>query len=56
MGDSANHYSRYWQLPRFVLESYEPIHYNVDGKPVHTASMEFSVLPRCLDVVTCNWN
>ena len=48
----ANHYLHYWQLPAFELESDEPIHYNVDGEPVHASHMAFSVLPRCINVVT----
>lgn len=51
VGNAANHYARYWQLPRFTVESDEPIHYNVDGEPVHTDRMAFSVVPRCLNVV-----
>lgn len=45
-----NQYVHYRQLAEFTLEADTPVHFNVDGEPVHTSSMKFSVLPRCLSI------
>lgn len=52
--NTSNHYVRYWQLRKFTVESDAPVHYNVDGEPVNTTKMEFSVIPQCLAVAIGN--
>lgn len=45
-----NQYVRYRQLSQFTIDADTEVHFNVDGEPVHTSRMEFSVLPKCLGV------
>ena len=42
---------RYWQAERFTMEADRPLHINLDGEPVAVQKLEFSVLPRALNVV-----
>lgn len=45
-----NQYVIYRQLAEFSINADSEVHFNVDGEPVHTSVMRFSVLPRCLGV------
>jgi lipid kinase YegS len=48
----GNQYVRYRQLAEFTIDADTEVHFNVDGEPVHTSKMAFSVLPRCLGVAS----
>ena len=50
LGNPRNQYVTYRQLDDFTLEADREVHFNVDGEPVHTARMSFSVLRRALPV------
>ncbi len=50
VNSASNHYVRYRQLRKFTLESEAPVHFNVDGEPVNTTSMDFGIARQCLDV------
>jgi lipid kinase YegS len=46
-----NRYIGYVQAPSFDINSHTPLHLNLDGEPVVTETMAFSVLPGALKVV-----
>ena len=45
-----NQYVHYRQLAKFTIDADTEVHFNVDGEPVLTSKMEFSILPKCLGV------
>ena len=47
-----NQYVHYRQLAEFTVDADSEVHFNVDGEPVHTSKMAFSILPKCLGVAT----
>lgn len=46
-----NEYLYYRQLAEFTIEAKRELHFNLDGEPVRTNRLTFSVLPSHLDVV-----
>jgi lipid kinase YegS len=46
-----NEYLYYRQLAEFTIEAKRKLHFNLDGEPVRTDRVTFSVLPKHLDVV-----
>ena len=46
-----NRYLYYRQLPEFTIEAKRALHFNLDGEPVRTNRLTFSVLPSHLDVI-----
>lgn len=49
--DPGNRYVYYRQLPEFTLESNRDLHFNLDGEPILTRRVTFSVLPQHIGVV-----
>ncbi len=41
----------YRQLRKFTLETDKEVHFNLDGEPIRTKRLKFSVLPKHLGVV-----
>jgi len=50
-GDPDNRFLYYRQLAEFTLESERDMHFNLDGEPILTPKVTFSVLPQHLGVV-----
>ena len=51
LGDEANEYVSYTQLPSLRLEFDNPFQVNLDGEPVRCKVYEFSVLPEAIKFV-----
>ena len=49
--NSGNTLIRYLQLDRFTIEANRPLHINLDGEPMLSEKLAFSVLPRALRIV-----
>jgi lipid kinase YegS len=51
LGDEANQYASYAQVPSFRIESKDPLQINLDGEPVRATSFDFRVLPSAIRLV-----
>ena len=49
--DPKNQFVYYRQLAEFTIEAARDVHFNLDGEPTQQRRLEFSVLPRHLEVV-----
>jgi diacylglycerol kinase family enzyme len=51
LGDEANQYISYVQLPWLKFDFDQPLQVNLDGEPIRSKVFEFRVLPQAINFI-----